>query len=204
VLVTGADRHFAFCQSVLGHFHGRSETPNLDYADVDRALESAEDRLLQRLGVPPQETHQVPLEQQPLCRGLDSGELELLQSLLEEQTFGPGEPVCREGDPADRVYFLHRGRVSVSLRLDSKHNHRLGAFAAGWVFGESAFFPGHHRTADITADGPVSLYCLAPAVLTASSDWRVDGLRSRLLANLAEVNLDRLARANQEIRILTR
>ena len=204
VLVTGADRHFAFCQSVRSHFHGHSESPNLDYADVDRALEFAEDRLLQRLGVSPHETHHVALEQQPLCRGLVACELDLLRSLLEERSFGPGDPICREGDPADRVFFLHRGRVSVSLQLDTKHNRRLGAFAAGWVFGESAFFPGHRRTADITADGPVSLHCLDPEALTGSRDPRAGGLLNTLMANLAELNLDRLARANQEIRILTR
>jgi glutaminase len=204
VLVTGADRHYAFCQSVRSHFHGHSESPNLDYADVDRALEFAEDRLLQRLGVPPHETHHVALEQQPLCRGLVACELDLLRSLLEERSFGPGDPICREGDPADRVFFLHRGRVSVSLQLDTKHNRRLGAFAAGWVFGESAFFPGHRRTADITADGPVSLHCLDPEALTGSRDPRAGGLLNTLMANLAELNLDRLARANQEIRILTR
>lgn len=204
VLVTGSDRHFAFCQGVRGYFCGRTEIPNFDYMDIDRALECAEDRLLQELDVPMHEGHRVSLERQPLCRGLNESEMELLESLLEEKAFGPGELICREGDRADRVYFLHRGRVNVSLQLDTKHNYRLGAFAAGWVFGEAAFFRDRRRMADITADGPVELYCLDPDDLACSHDPRAGVLLGKLLGNLAEVNLERLAQANQEIRILTR
>ncbi len=203
VLVAGSDRHFAFGQSVRNYFHGRGEPPNFDYADVDRALEFAEDQLLERAGILTEQAHHVPLHKQPLCRGLDAGELALLESLLEELSFGPGECICREGDPADRVYFLDRGRVSVSLQLDTRHSHRLGAYAAGWVFGESAFFEGHRRTADITADGAVRLYSLDPSIFEQRKDPLAQRLRSKLLDSLAELNLARLARANTEIRILT-
>jgi glutaminase len=204
VLVTGSDRHFAFCQAVRNYFRGQSVLPNFDYPDVDRALEYAEDRILEQTGLPAADVHEVPLERQPLCKGLDAAELELLRTVLLECTYGPGDKICREGDPADRVFFLRRGRVSVSLQLDTRHNHRLGAFAAGWVFGESAFFDGHARTADIFADGPASLYSLEPSLLRTHPDPRSAALVGKMMTNLAEMNLERLQQANQEIRILTR
>ncbi len=203
VLITGSDRHFAFCQSVRNYFHGRDSAPNLDYMDVDRALEYAEDRLLHHHPGPGNPEH-VALEQNPLCRGMEPEELALLRTVLVEEHFERGDLICREGDAAERVYLLYRGRVSVSLRLDKKHNRRLGAFAAGWVFGESAFFSDHKRTADIVAESAVTLYSLQPGSLERLTDPHAPALRNRMMANLAELNLGRLARANNEIRILTR
>jgi len=204
VLFTGTDRHFAFCQAVRKYFYGHKTLPNFDYADIDRALEHAEDHLLGLDQAPLREMHEVPLTEQPICRGLDESELKLLQSVLVPELFERGDMVCKEGRPADKVYFLHRGRVSASLRLDNLHDRRLGAFAAGWVFGESAFFEGHMRTADITADTRVELFSLDPQQLQNSSDANAKSLLGKLLANLAELNLSRLSRANSEIRILSR
>jgi CRP-like cAMP-binding protein len=203
-LIAGADRHFSFCQAVRAYFRERPLPANLDYPDADRALEYAEDRLLERAGVEPHERRCRRLDELPLCRGLGDAELELLRSVLVEERYQRGDPICREGDAADRVWFLMSGRVSVRLQLDSRHNHRLGAFAAGWVFGESAFFPGHRRTADIVADTAVEAFSLDPTALSRSTDRGLSTLHARLLANLAELNLTRLGQANQEIRILTR
>jgi len=204
VLVTGTHTHYAFRQSVRAYFRRQSSTPNFDYADVDQALEFAEDRLLELGHVESHETHLVPLEEQPLCNKLDPDELCLLRSLLVEETYARGDLICREGEPADRVHFLARGRVSVSLQLDSKRRRRLGAFAAGRVFGESAFFEGHQRTADIIADTSVLLFGLDPCDLKISADPRAGSLLNKIYGNLAELSLARLARSNEEIRILTR
>ncbi len=203
-LISGSDRHFSFCQAVRGYFGGRPLPANLDYPDIDRALEFAEDRLLDQAGIEAQERRRVNLQDLPLCRGLSESDLDLLRAVLVEERYQRGDPICREGEVADRVWFLMSGRVSVRLQLDSRHNHRLGAFAAGWVFGESAFFPGHRRTADILADTAVEAFSLDPSILSASRGRGLGDLHARLLANLAELNLARLGQANQEIRILTR
>jgi glutaminase len=204
VLVTGSDRHFAFRQSVRNDFRNSTAGPNLDYTDVDRALESAEGKLLEQAGLLALHNVPVALEKQPLCRNLSGAELALLRSFLEEQRFERGGLICREGEPAEHVYFLESGRVSVVLQLDNRHDHRLGAHAAGWTFGESAFFEGHRRTADVKADSTVRLLRLAPARLRSLDDPVAAGLLNTLLSNLAELNLGRMARSNNEIRILTR
>jgi glutaminase len=222
VLVTGASGHYAFCQSVRNYFNRRSgpacgdgapaptgagiprAAPNFDYADVDRALEYAEDRLLEQGHIESHDSHQVPLEEQPLCQNLDARELQTLRGLLVEEHHERGDAICTEGQSATHVYFLDRGRVSVSLQLDSKRRRRLGAFAAGWVFGEAAFFDGHRRTADVIADSAVRLYALDTSRLKQSRDPAVQALFNKLVCNLSELNLHRLARANDEIRILTR
>ncbi|WP_191621189.1 glutaminase A [Marinihelvus fidelis] len=204
VVIAGSDGHFAFRQAVRVHFNGRDAAPVFDYADVDRALEYVEDRILESIGLPSHEQRQVHLDEQPLCKGLAADELDLFRSLLDEQSFRPGQVICAEGEAADFVYLLRHGRVRVSLTLDNKHNHRLGAYTAGWVFGESALFSDHNRSADIIADTNVSLYRLDPARLEQPKDARIAALKAKLFANLAELSLDRLVRANHEIRVLTK
>jgi glutaminase len=204
ILITGTDEHFSFCQAVNRYFHSRGKSPNFGFADVDRALEHAEEQLLEQYHPGFSESHSIPLRDLPLCQGLSDAEFELLQSRLVPQHFEDNELVCREGDPAEWVYFLLKGRVSVSLRLDYRHNRRLGAFAAGWMFGESAFFEGHIRMADIVADTAVELLALKPASLRDSDDPAGQLLLGKLLTNLAELSLNLLARANNEIRILSR
>lgn len=204
VLFTGVDRHFSFRQSVGSHFAGKEKKPVFEHVDIDRALEFAENGLLEQAAITVCPRRTVPLADHPMCAGLDDTGLEFLRDLLKPEEYGPGEFICREGERADKVYFLERGRVSVSLRLDNQHDRRLGAFSAGWVFGEAAFFDGRIRTADILADTPVSLLSLDPRSLEQSRDARARGVRHGLMANLAEINLGRLGRANNDIRVLTR
>ncbi|MEN8174151.1 MAG: glutaminase A [Pseudomonadota bacterium] len=203
VLVTGADRHYRFAKFLKQFFKTSAHRPILDYTDVDGALEYAEDRMLTESGVTSDGFHMVPLPEQPLCRNLETEELDLLQSLLKEEVFEAGATICEEGQPADKVYFLSSGRVSASVKLDHRRRRRLNASAAGWAFGESALFDGHSRTADILADTPVTLYSFDPGVLDDLENPVATRIMVKLLRNLSEITLARLARANREIKSLT-
>jgi glutaminase len=204
VMITGAEHHYHFIRFLKRYFGSTGHLPVFDYPDVDHALEHAEDCLLDASLLETDSTHRVALEEQPLCRNFDSGELELLRSLLQEEIFQAGEVICREGEPADKLYFLCSGRVSISLELDHKHRHRLSASTAGWAFGESALFSGHTRTADIRTDTPVHVYSLYPDSLKAAENPMATRVMLKLLRNLSELSLARLERANREIKILTR
>lgn len=203
VLITGAERHYHLIRFLKRHFGSSGNMPVLDYPDVDHALEYAEDSLLDESQVDTGGITRLPIEEQPLCSNLDADELELLRSLLQEESYQAGELICREGQPADRLFFLSSGRVSVSLDLDHKHQHRLSASTAGWAFGESALFSGHNRTADIRADTGVNLYSLDPDRLREMDHPTATRVLIKLLTNLSELSLMRLERANREIRILT-
>jgi glutaminase len=203
VLLTGTERHYHFIRFLKRHFVSPEKMPIFDFFDVDHALEYAEDCLLEDSGMEAVSNPPVTLAEQPLCRDLDAGELELLESLLQVERFQPGDLICQEGQPADKLYFLTSGRVSVSLELDHKHQRRLSSTTAGWAFGESALFSNHARTADIRADTAVSVLCLDPAALGASDNPAADRIMMKFLRNLSELSLTRLERANREIRTLT-
>ena len=203
-LVTGADRHYHFTRFLKQFFSTTGHMPIHEHPDIDRALEYAEDRMLEASGIKKQAGRTTPLHEQPLCKSFDAEELERLHSLLREESFQAGDLVCKEGELADKLYFLSSGRVSVSLKLDHTHRRRLGAYAAGWAFGESALFKAHTRTADIIADTDVQLYSFNPVVLREMDDPLAARLLTKLLSNLSELGLARLERANHEIKILTR
>jgi CRP-like cAMP-binding protein len=136
-----------------------------------------------------------PLAEQPLRRDFRPAELELLAELLTREQHPAQTVICREGEPADRLYFLEWGRVSTWVRIDGRQRYRLFASSPGWSFGESALFGELKRTADVVADTHVTLLQLQPERLEASTDPLAVQVRLKLFQNLARVNLERLKQA---------
>ena len=203
VFISGARHHYHFIRFLKRYFEPSGNMPLVDFADVDHALEYAENCLLDAAGVEHGSSSPFIFAQQPLCRNLAPGELELLHSLLQEEHFRTGELICREGEPADKLYFLSSGRVSVTLDVGHKHQRRLSAATAGWAFGESSLFSNHTRSADIRADTEVSVYSLDAATLRNMDNPIAIRIMMQLLSNLSELSITRLERANRDIRILT-
>jgi glutaminase len=204
VVLTGTENHYRFVKALKQHFGSSANKPIFKYGDVDHALEYAEDLLLGESHLENDQSIKVSLQEQPLCRNFETDEPELLRSLLQEESFRAGEIICREGQPADRLFFLASGRVSVALELDHMHRRRLNVATAGWAFGESALFTNHNRTAEIRSDTPVNLYSLCPNTLKDTTDPLAARVMMKLVSNLSELTLARLERANREIKILTR
>jgi len=202
VIISGCGAHYPFRKALDRAFKQTDAAPVLDCADVDNALELAEDRLLEGRGGGGT-GGAAALEHQPLCQHIAEDELALLKTLLEEESFAAGETICEEGQPADKLYFLASGRVSVSVRLDHRRRRRLSAFDAGCAFGESALFEAQTRSADIIADTDTTVYSLAPKRLWDLDEPTAARLKIRLLSNLSEQSMARLRRVNREIRILT-
>jgi glutaminase len=204
VLFANTKNHYHFTRFVQRGL-GQANLPGvLEYDDLDLALEQAEEHLLSDSPYSSYRTTGVAdLREQPLCRNFDTEELALLESLLEKENYKAGQRICHEGEKAERLFFLTKGRVSASVQLDHKRRHRLSASAAGWAFGESALFH-EKRTADIFADTDVDLLSLCPERLMAQNSPLATRLMIKMLSNLAALTLNRLGKANQEIRILTR
>lgn len=140
---------------------GAALAPQFWFPDLDRALEWAEDRLLERA------RYEDGPERSPadmaLFAGLDDAERAVLLEALERHELRHGDPVFLEGDPGDRLYLIARGAVSIKLKLDdAPRARRLATFSSGVFFGEMAIVEGGRRSADAFAKGDhVVLYSIS-------------------------------------------
>ncbi len=135
------------------------------FADLDRALEWAEDQLLQQTRFVESEGEEIPLARMALLRDLTAEELERVAGVLERIELSNGDPVFREGDAGDHLYLLAQGAVSIKMQLDSGPGaRRLATFGPGVMFGEMALVERKDRSADAFAKGErVVLYALSAA-----------------------------------------
>ncbi len=76
----------------------------------------------------------------PLCRGLSDSELDQVLHVTEERTVKSGDHVFKQGDVADGLFFIARGRVEVT-----KDGQRLTELGIGEVLGELSVLGGTHK-----------------------------------------------------------
>ena len=129
--------------------------------DVDRAIEWAEDQLLEGEASHPREcTGEVTLEQFPLLRHLTPAQIERLRPYLKSALWPAGSTIFNEGDPGSHLFLVSQGRASVRL-LSANRNIRLATFGPGSLFGELALLDSGPRSASVTADEDVATWTLA-------------------------------------------
>jgi CRP-like cAMP-binding protein len=204
VLFTGVSGKFGFTKKLKSLLPSSDDWPGMDFQDIDRALEFCEERVLAGRGWSASgASAPVTLGDQPLCKGFSKEELNFLEGMLENKTFQEGELICRDGEVADRLYFLERGQVSAWVRLDRERKRRLNVIGSGWAFGESALFGDGRRIADVISDTEVSLSWLLPGKLFEDESSISTSVQAKLFKNLSALSFHRLQRLGEEIRILT-
>lgn len=163
--------------------------------DTDRALEIAENVLLESTGDPSMRA-EIPLRALNLFARLAPEELAVLSPLLTRRTFTPGEFVFREGDPGDDLFVIARGTASV-YRVDGERSMRLITFGEGTVFGEMALLDAKPRSATVQADNAMVCYVMSRAVFDELVA-RHDAIALKLLTSLSQ-ELGRRVRFANEI-----
>jgi glutaminase len=170
------------------------------FAAVDDALEWCEDELLGR-NPAAAGGHAATLGDQELLRGLDEIELAAVEAAVTRCDLPGDSLMLREGDPADAVYFVLAGKVSVWLPSDRGAARRVAAFGPGVAVGDAALVDGATRSADVYADEPSQA-----AVLSLANLGRLrhehPALIAKIYANLARILSDRLRRTNVQLRAL--
>ncbi|HEY0442369.1 MAG TPA: SulP family inorganic anion transporter, partial [Xanthobacteraceae bacterium] len=134
---------------------GAVDAPVFD--DLDTALEWMEEEALRRAAGPRARAEALPLDRLDAVRGLLPDELAILAAHLVPREFAAGAALCREGDPADRMWILTRGSVSVRLQMaQGERDRRIASLAMGTIVGEIAFIEGGHRSATVVANEDVA------------------------------------------------
>jgi CRP-like cAMP-binding protein len=108
----------------------------------------------------------VPLAESSLLRGLDAAQVAVVTAHLQAQHLAAGEVLFTEGEPADRLYVVSQGSVSVlSLPDKNGRTQRYLSVSPGMMLGETAMLDGGGRTAGAVADAPTVVYALTLAAL---------------------------------------
>lgn len=168
-----------------------------DFPDLDAALEWCENGLLQELA-PSGTAEEIPLRNHEFLRGLDDGELERVRGLLQRREFRARRLVVRVGDPADALYLLVKGSLSVVVDTPQGRLQRLSTLSPGMGFGEGSLVRGATRTASVRADRASVCWVLESDAYRALGAEE-SALKVKLLENLLRTTTHIVRRMNEEV-----
>jgi CRP-like cAMP-binding protein len=89
--------------------------------------------------------------QLPVLRQLTPPIRNQLISLARVVEYKPGKPICRQGSNDRSLFIVLEGKLGVAKSFEGRRRKVVAILAAGSVFGETAFFFGMPRTADVVA-----------------------------------------------------
>lgn len=202
VLVNG-QRHPRFVRAIEEALTTADQWGRLvAFADLDGALEWCEQRLIAQTNPSLLADRQTTLAENEACNGLSPEALGVLEAALERRSFDAGTLVIRKGDPADALYLLLQGQVSVVMSLPSGEIKRLATFPAGMAFGELAIIDRGERTADVQVDTRAECYVLPVAALDRLGETH-PAIKMKLLENLLRNVSRTVSRLNQEVAALS-
>jgi glutaminase len=167
------------------------------FALLDDAIEWTEDQIVFRHGGFVHLGEAVGLGEQALLADLPQQEMDALAGFMHARSFPPGERIISAGEPANSLYFLESGMVSVKL----PSGVRVATLSAGTVVGEMALIDSH-RSADVWADTHVQCRELPIEAYFRFRDQHPQ-IAERLARNLAGLLARRLVQANSRIELLT-
>ena len=164
---------------------------------LDDAIEWAEDQVIYRFGCFTDVKESAHLGEQALLAELDADEIAAIVNLSTTRHYAAGQRIIAAGEPANSLFFLQSGMVSVKL----PSGVRLASLGPGKEFGEMAILE-RGRSADVFADTPVS--CLE-LPLDSFADYRRlhPETALKIMRNLAAILARRLVAANAKVDLLS-
>ncbi|MBR1161778.1 glutaminase A [Bradyrhizobium elkanii] len=164
---------------------------------LDDAVEWAEDQLIYRYGGFTETKEMAHLGEQALLADLAPEEIAALAELSTPRRYDAGQRIVIAGEPANSLFFLQSGMVSVKL----PSGVRLASLGPGMEFGEMAIIESH-RSADVWADTPVK--CLE-LPLDSFADYRQlhPQISMKIMRNLSALLARRLILANAKVDLLS-
>jgi glutaminase len=171
--------------------------PNfLKFSELDDAMFYLENSILEaNRYMPIQEP--VQLMDQQLLKGLTQKEVNELTKHLKRKCYGEGEIIIKKGSPAEDIFFLESGRVSIQDTSDENKDFTLAIINSGNSFGEMALLDKQNRSANVKAQTQVSCFVLLFEILDKAES--LAGVKVKIVTNLAALLSSRLRTANREI-----
>lgn len=167
------------------------------FALLDEAIEWAEDQVIYRYGGFTTVTESTHLSEQALLSGLSAEEIATLVEFSATRQYPAGAKIIGIGEPANSIFFIQRGMVSVKL----PSGVRLASLGPGMEFGEMALLT-RERTADVWADTAVQ--CLeVPLRELVDYGNLFPTISLHITRNLSALLARRLVLANAKVDLLS-
>lgn len=175
--------------------------------NIDTALEWCENHLLSQSNYEDKTVKdKLSLEEMDIFKAFHQKEITVIAPLFTEVSYKPNDFIIREGEQADRLFLLAKGRATVSLQLadNTQQRKRLTTYIPGIAFGELALFDINirQRTADIMADTEVICYVLKFENLTLLLNENPE-IYIKVLQTFGSTLVNTIKRATVEIRGLS-
>ena len=132
---------------------------------------------------------ELPLASPSFFRGFDEHELRDIAPMLERHQYRPRQMIVQKGDPAEELYLLVHGEVSVLVDAPDGTMRRIATMGIGTCFGEPAMLvDGGPRTAWVRADAPTVCWTMHRDVFQALGASQPT-VKIRLLENLIALRI---------------
>jgi SulP family sulfate permease len=187
--------HQKTIQNMLGH--DRMESI---FKDLDSALESIEERVLQAHKDIQPGWGLVEFAGHEFLSGLDEAERDVMASVLTRGEFAKGAVLAAENDDGDRMWLIMKGSVNVCLHVDGvRGTRRIASLAAGTTAGEMALIEATKRSASLVAAEDVVCWELKRNDYDAIMREH-QGIGIKLLTNLLHEMTHRLRSTSDTLR----
>ena len=165
-----------------------------NYAAIYDAMEAIEESILRERAFDAIGSLQRWLE----LRFEDKETAEKLFKILQPDEYVDGQVICHQGEDADEIYFLDRGRVDVVSHDLPGQAFRIYSYMRHTMLGEMGFVRRETRSADLIARGTTVIYALSRETyekLEKAHDPSIDALLHLISVTLS----DRIISANRTI-----
>ncbi|HEY3265588.1 MAG TPA: cyclic nucleotide-binding domain-containing protein [Armatimonadota bacterium] len=152
---------------------------------------------MEKLGIAPleapsPETIRRELADHPFVSDMEASHLTMLANIAQHTHFDAGRHIFQEGDPADRLFLLTRGCVSLEVYSLMPGSIPLQSVGAGEVLGWSWFVPPYRWRFDAKAVQPTDALCFDTKTLLQMcedhNDFGYDFMKR--MAAIVEVRLN--------------
>lgn len=121
---------------------------------------------------------------------MDPRQLDVVAQCTEHRGYRDGEFIVREGETADALFIVIRGRVSIVRHTDDDELQEVHSMGPGELFGELGLYMDRVRSASVRADGNAELLRLPYSALgtqDAASSSLMGRISPKLHRNLSEL-----------------
>lgn len=177
-----------------GGLHDVTDDSFIIKPTLDEGVEWCENKILAKQGMNDLTGFIERVEHQikrvfPGLQGIDR-----LMKYLEKKELREGEILIKQDDPADEMYFVESGLVTIELELPNNKRLRLRSIRGGATVGEIGLYLRNTRTASVLASRNSTVYRLSgqslkemqekdPEIAALFHEWIVRLLAERLVDN---------------------